>query len=72
MHDAGRAREGPARLEDRTVVFEFEDDPLRARVLSMPGAVRVADTAQLHLALTPDLASGGRGCGTRPRRAGAP
>ncbi|MGW9210977.1 replication-relaxation family protein [Embleya sp. NPDC055664] len=37
--------------------FEFEDDPLRARVLSMLGAVRVADTAQLHRALTPHLTS---------------
>jgi predicted RNA-binding Zn ribbon-like protein len=38
-------------------VVDFEDDPLRARVLSMVGAVRVADTAQLHAALTPDHAS---------------
>jgi protein involved in plasmid replication-relaxation len=38
-------------------VVEFEDDPLRARVLSMLGAVRVADTAQLHAALTSGNAS---------------
>lgn len=38
-------------------MVEFEDDPLRARVLSMLGAVRVADTAQLYAALTSDHAS---------------
>jgi hypothetical protein len=56
VRQAGLARERPARLEGRTVV-DFEDDPLRARVLSMPGAARVADTAQSHAALTPDHAS---------------